>query len=277
MRLKLIVLLLCTGLLLPACNVPVAPTVDQNLVNTAVAEQLTAQAPTITPLPPTPIPPTETPIPAPMLPVLINQQFSEESNTPATYTINAAYPHLDPATVSQTEPFDSDVETLVMSVVNAMRTDFLTAGIGLPDPTMGSTLEVNYNAPYISPNLISLKFYFNFYYAGAAHPNMMYQSYTYDVVNQQILALADLFQSGSNYLQVVSDYCVAELTTRLGADAWLAGAGPDLANFKTWNITPTGLAITFDPYQVAAYAAGPQEVLIPYDVLSSIYLPQYRP
>jgi hypothetical protein len=78
-------------------------------------------------------------------------------------------------------------------------------------------------------------------------------------------------------LQVISDYCVTELTARLGADGWMGGAGPDLANYKTWNITPSGLVVTFDPYQVAAYAAGPQEVLIPYDALSAIYLPQYQP
>jgi hypothetical protein len=38
-------------------------------------------------------------------------------------------------------------------------------------------------------------------------------------------------------------------------------------------ITKKGLWITFDPYQVAAYAAGPQTVLVPYSALKDIIKP----
>ncbi len=54
-------------------------------------------------------------------------------------------------------------------------------------------------------------------------------------------------------------------------DEWIAtGAGPKAENFDSWNITKTGILINFDPYQVAAYAAGPQDVLIPYEEIKSI-------
>ena len=36
-------------------------------------------------------------------------------------------------------------------------------------------------------------------------------------------------------------------------------------NFKSWNITKKGLIFTFDPYQVASYAAGRFEVIIPFE------------
>ena len=48
------------------------------------------------------------------------------------------------------------------------------------------------------------------------------------------------------------------------------GAGALAKNFKSWNVTRKGILINFDPYQVAAYAAGPQEVLIPYGKLKSV-------
>jgi hypothetical protein len=52
-----------------------------------------------------------------------------------------------------------------------------------------------------------------------------------------------------------------------------AGAGPRADNYRAWNITRKGLWITFDPYQVAAYAAGPQNILVPYSVLKDIIKP----
>ncbi|MBI2342909.1 MAG: DUF3298 domain-containing protein [Deltaproteobacteria bacterium] len=40
-----------------------------------------------------------------------------------------------------------------------------------------------------------------------------------------------------------------------------------------WSVTPEGLRSTFDLYQVAPYAVGPQEMVIPYAVLA----PHVRP
>ena len=54
-------------------------------------------------------------------------------------------------------------------------------------------------------------------------------------------------------------------------DEWITkGAGADKDNFSNWNLTKKGLLITFEPYQVAAYAAGSQTVIIPYDKLKSV-------
>jgi hypothetical protein len=53
-----------------------------------------------------------------------------------------------------------------------------------------------------------------------------------------------------------------------------AGADPLSENYQRWNISNEGLTITFDAYQVAAYAAGPQIVVIPFSALQSIINPQ---
>ncbi|MBV9959093.1 MAG: DUF3298 domain-containing protein, partial [Acidobacteria bacterium] len=92
------------------------------------------------------------------------------------------------------------------------------------------------------------------------------------------LRLADLFKPGANYLEAISRYSVSDLKKRLGPegvdDEWIQnGAGPDAGNYQGWNISKKGLAITFDPYQVASYAAGPQRVVIPYSVLKDIIKP----
>jgi hypothetical protein len=51
------------------------------------------------------------------------------------------------------------------------------------------------------------------------------------------------------------------------------GAGPEENNYNLWNITEKGLLITFGVYQVGPFAAGQQEVMIPYASLKGILRP----
>jgi hypothetical protein len=50
----------------------------------------------------------------------------------------------------------------------------------------------------------------------------------------------------------------------------MRGAAPTVQNYQSWMITPQGLKFTFDPYQVASYAEGPQEVVVPYRAFKSL-------
>jgi hypothetical protein len=83
-------------------------------------------------------------------------------------------------------------------------------------------------------------------------------------------------------MKVISDYAVKDLTEQMrekmsGDDPdtdWIReGAGPKEENYKNWNISPKGLEISFDPYQVASYAAGPHEVTIPLSALTDVIDP----
>jgi hypothetical protein len=83
-----------------------------------------------------------------------------------------------------------------------------------------------------------------------------------------------LFLPGTNYLQVLSDYCKTELEGRdIAFDASVTDADPLPDNYQSWNISADGLVITFDEYLVAAYAAGPQIVTIPYAELQAMIDP----
>jgi len=103
----------------------------------------------------------------------------------------------------------------------------------------------------------------------------------YDVKNGKKLALGDLFNPKSNYLSVISTYCIKDLRDQakrdkesmLDEDMMKSGASPRADNYQACSITKKGLWITFDPYQVAAYAAGPQYVLVPYSALKDIIKP----
>jgi hypothetical protein len=90
-----------------------------------------------------------------------------------------------------------------------------------------------------------------------------------------MLTLEDLFLADSGYLKTIADFCIAELRKLdLGDDDWIRrGAGPEAKNYACWNITPEGLEFMFDAYQVAPYAAGRQEIDIPYPALKRVLKP----
>lgn len=102
-----------------------------------------------------------------------------------------------------------------------------------------------------------------YYAAGAAHPGHYSYAINYDLRQGRLIELGDLFKPDAAYLAAISATCIADLKER-GVLAWEDGALPKAENYKTWNITPDGLQITFDEYQVTAYAMGPQTVIIPY-------------
>ena len=51
-------------------------------------------------------------------------------------------------------------------------------------------------------------------------------------------------------------------------DMLRSGTAPEAENFSSFALTPEGIRIFFQPYQVAPWAAGPQVVDIPLDALA---------
>lgn len=127
-------------------------------------------------------------------------------------------------------------------------------------------------------NLVSLYFGVSTYGEGAAHPNHNSLVFNYDLSAGRRLSLSSLFKPNSNYLTLLSRYAINALKKQLGPDPdteWIQkGAGASEENYQNWTLKRTGLKVTFDPYQVASYAEGPHEVLIPYAVLRTVIDPQ---
>ena len=116
----------------------------------------------------------------------------------------------------------------------------------------------------------SFRFDFSYYLAGSAHPNVDSIALSFDLTLGRQLALSDLFIANSNYLELISNYCITQLSNEYGDAFFSEGAQPTLENYKNWTVTPDGILITFDPYQVAPGAAGTPQIEIPYNELSSI-------
>ena len=213
-----------------------------------------------------------------------------EKNKKLKYEIDAEYPQLTGSVDPNFEKFNQTVRSLINKKVADFKKEMTpSADEPAPDPAdetpseaLGSDITVGYTVVLARDDLISIEFTVSSYSSGAAHPNSYTEVVNFDFKNGKLLKLADLFLPGSKYVQTLSTNCIQGLKKQAkeqGADTMLEddwvqkGAGPDLENYDNWTITKKGLGITFDPYQVAAYAAGPQHVLVPYSALKEIIKP----
>lgn len=208
---------------------------------------------------------------------LVLKEQSEE-NKKQRLTIDTAYPQLVGGDAAIADAFNKAISGFTTKAVSDFKKENKTdleAMAKDSEAGPGYSLDVSYHTTHADKNLISVLVW-RYQFTGGAHGGSASTAFNYDLNSGRMLKLADLFQPNSGYLKAISAYCITTLTKELGdVDAeWLRnGAGPKPENFKSWNITPDGLQITFDAYQVAAYAFGPQEVVVPYSALKAFIKP----
>ncbi len=116
-------------------------------------------------------------------------------------------------------------------------------------------------------------------YTGGAHPNLYYTTYTFDQRDGHFIDLEDLFIPGSDPLATIFPIVQADLLAQMGVGAdetWInSGTGTTWSNYASFVLTSDSLIFYFPPYQVAPYAAGPFEVVIPLADIRAIFRPPY--
>lgn len=192
------------------------------------------------------------------------------------YIIDVIYPE------TKTFPeLDKYIETKIMIDIENFKKDITNEEWyeqDVEDPAMRHGDFVRIEVLAFTPQLFSARIHNSIYYGGAAHPMPYTEVINYNLETNKDLMLSDFFVYSSDYIAELSDFCINDFNFRLSqGDEWLGdiewiinGAGPEKVNFRAFNLTPEGILITFDAYQVAAYAAGAQEVLIPYSELQEI-------
>jgi hypothetical protein len=220
---------------------------------------------------------------------VISRQIKEK-NKKLKYEIDVEYPQLSGSVDPNYEKFNQTVRSLITRKVSDFKKEMTPTAEDTATPdfesspsdvSMDSDISVSYGVALAKDDLISIEFTVSSYSAGAAHPNSYTEVVNFDLKNGKLLKLTDLFQPGSKYLQTLSGYCIQALTKQAKEagdtnpdEDWIKkGAAPELTNYDNWSITKKGLGITFDPYQVGSYAAGPQYVLVPYSALKEIIKP----
>jgi hypothetical protein len=227
---------------------------------------------------PTPLP-TPTPTPSAIEvtdSVRLEDQTTTEEFQQPKLSVYVSIPVMTGADSAVADPFNQAVADIVAENVTAFKDGLIQSeATATPIPEIAefpSFIQLTYEVFIADNDLISIRFHVTFYGAGAAHPGSYSVPLNYDLGTARVLELADLFQPDSPYLEVLSVYAFDTLTQ---ADMLFfpEGVEPRPENYRSWNITQDGLLLTFDEYQVAPYAAGPQQVVVPYSALTRIINP----
>lgn len=206
--------------------------------------------------------------------MLTTKIYNEQGQIP-NFTIEVKYPQIIGNQLSHSElEFNQLAKASVMQVIKTFKkTVAENEKYHIPPEAEahGSSLKINYDVATIDPKLfVSVRYNIASNYAGSAHPTVMYQSLNYDLHFNKKATIPVLFKPKSNYLQHIADYATNILKPKLKFAFFKEGTAPVVKNYQVWNITPKGLRITFNEYQVAAYVYGPQEIIVPYDYLKGI-------
>ena len=166
------------------------------------------------------------------------------------------------------ELIDQDIALWAHRVVETF-----TKGVGDDQASRqqaGNELRAGYTVSYASPRSLTVT-YEIWTYTGGIHGNNDVITLSYDVESGQRLLLEDLVADADIALERLAAYCLKALSASLGEDldeAMLtSGTVPELDNYSSFSLFPAGLRIHFQPYQVAPFAAGPQRVDVPLEVL----------
>lgn len=154
-------------------------------------------------------------------------------------------------------------------------------GIGLPQEVK-STVTGSPSTEERNERYVALFMGMEWYLRGAAHPSHSIDTYIFDYEKGTLVSLSDLFISGSPYLERLSvlskddlmqQSAQGDMGYRYDENMVNEGTSPLKENFARVLPIYDGLIIYFNEYQVAPYAAGPQQVVIPYSKLKDIINP----
>ncbi|MGE5154543.1 MAG: DUF3298 domain-containing protein [Bdellovibrio bacteriovorus] len=195
-------------------------------------------------------------------------------------SIEAVYPVL-PGEGPAVSAANQEIRALVDGVIGSFRgqAEDYAAGPGAEDQGWEGpdwSLTLDYDSPHRTDRLLAVPFT-GYEFTGGAHGMPLILPLIIDLSSGQRVPPEGLFAPGSPWLERLSELSLVALQGRdlLSADdQWLReGTAPNLENFSLLFPGPDGLTITFAPYSVAPYAAGIQEVLIPYAKLSGLLNP----
>ncbi|MBK1719377.1 RsiV family protein [Thiocystis violacea] len=212
---------------------------------------------------------------APLIARAANIEEGKIADTGQGYSVSAVYPVFrEPGLVVVNRTIRAFVETLIEPFVEEQDTPLADAEKALDMPA--ASLDIAYDEPFITGTYVLIAFN-GYAYGGGAHGMPVMEPLLIDRTNGERLPPERLFKPGAPWTEALASHCLEQLGQRddLASDSdWLrAGTEARPENYRLLYPGPDGLTVVFPPYAVAPYAAGPQEVLIPYSRLAGILDP----
>lgn len=147
------------------------------------------------------------------------------------------------------------------------------------------TFDATCSNIHIEGGVISVEYNFYTYMAGGAHGFAYAVTFVYTINPlTKIEPLSTAFQDEQKALPEIQAEVRRQLLgiqfgegeEQVGFDpSWVENGTAGWADFSAFLFTANGLELLFAPYQVAAYAFGPQRAVIPYKTLRALMLPHY--
>ena len=138
-----------------------------------------------------------------------------------------------------------------------------------------STLSNIYEIVVFTNDVASVRFNTLYYVVGMSNPSNYEEVFNYDFKDDKAITLADLFNSGSNYLVKLSSLSADGLKAQLNSqdyskDMVASGAEAKESNFSNFVFTKGTLVMIFNPGQVAPFTAGIKYVDIPWSDMADV-------
>lgn len=205
------------------------------------------------------------------VPLLKKIAFPQPTTINIGYTINASYPEVMLVSRPELAAEASDVfKRFAKTIVEDFQKEVADNEGASFAKGSDSELTMQYTPLLLSPTIISMRFDYSIYMSGAAHSDNQSKIINYDLENRTILQATDLFASSTTALSFLSTFTREALKKQLTdvspqdyASQVFPGTTPTIDNFHDVGISPQGITVIFNPYQVAAYARGTITVQIP--------------
>ncbi len=215
--------------------------------------------------------------------------FSSEETMTANYpdenlSTKATFPKLILAHHPTEEARANDVlRSVAMREIENFRTEIKSDKSDIASPQGGGNdITIGFETLLLSPTLVSFRYNVSTYAEGAPHPNSYAIVLNYNIPKHVVLTGADLFRGDANWLGFLASTTATKLIAscddcdEFGRDMIKTGTAPTKENFARVGVKEGGLVVIFNPYQVAPYARGSQDVFIPFTEIADILHPDIR-
>lgn len=146
------------------------------------------------------------------------------------------------------------------------------------------TLEAHCRQPAIVGRVISL-IYSNYRYSGGAHGNYNFHTYVFTLDPlARVYPISQIFSDANESFskiqrlareQLINDLSAADGLPPEDHREWVNGGTEKWSDFEAFALAEGGIEIIFPPYQVAAYAYGPQTVILDKNEIHDLLRPEF--
>lgn len=211
---------------------------------------------------------------------LVKAELSEvkEENSAKKYAIDVQYPQVSGLTETDfQQQINTEIKTWVENEVSQFKKENATPPKikGLEEAK--AQLVIKYFTARLDEMIVSVGLEKYEYSVGQAHGTTNTTTFNYSVKDKKKLLLTDFFVSGCNCWQKLANLAADAVTKDLGKDGGTvdeglinAGTAPKAENYQIFLLDKNSLILIFDPYQVAAGAAGTRKISIPFSQLRGI-------